>query len=308
MMIGHKALRLTVFPSLLTGMLHACLPGAEALAAGPPPGGTCAPARDAAAGAAYKRALQLTSDKVLAAAWARRDSPRRQAQGRTQRAASPCPELAEVRQRLAPAPARRAQATAEQRRQVESLVQKLAPEYALKPDLVLAVIAVESNFDPKARSIKNAQGLMQLIPATARRFGVSNPWDPGENIRGGMAYIRWLLDHFDGNLRFALAAYNAGEGAVQRHGGVPPYRETRAYIKRIAERLSVSEDELELLAADEEPELPAQAEPAPESAAAETVIPPANYRRHFCGSRPGGPILAGRTHSGGPGAIGRCDG
>ena len=130
------------------------------------------------------------------------------------------------------------------RREIERLVRDLAPGYGLSPELVLAVVEVESNFNPQARSPKRAQGLMQLIPATARRFGVKDPWDPHQNLRGGMAYLRWLLDHFDGNLRFALAGYNAGEAAVRRHGEVPPYTETRNYVKRIARVLGVSEDGL----------------------------------------------------------------
>lgn len=122
---------------------------------------------------------------------------------------------------------------------VTELVYKLAPQYQLSPDLVLAVIEVESNFNPDALSPKDAQGLMQLIPQTAIRFGVADVWDPEQNLRGGMAYLRWLLDHFDGDMRLALAGYNAGEGAVAQHGGIPPYRETQAYVSRIAGRLGM---------------------------------------------------------------------
>jgi soluble lytic murein transglycosylase-like protein len=109
----------------------------------------------------------------------------------------------------------------------------VAPEYRLEPALVLAVMAAESNFDPAAVSPKNAQGLMQLIPETARRFGVRNVLDPAQNIRGGMAYLRWLLAYFEGDLSLALAAYNAGEGAVERYLGVPPFAETRNYVLKI---------------------------------------------------------------------------
>jgi soluble lytic murein transglycosylase-like protein len=130
------------------------------------------------------------------------------------------------------------------RRDIERLVRELAPGYRLNPELVLAVIEVESNFNPRARSPKSAQGLMQLIPATARRFGVSDPWDAHQNLKGGMAYLRWLLDHFQGDLKLALAGYNAGEKAVKRHGGVPPYTETRNYVKKVARVLGVSEDRL----------------------------------------------------------------
>lgn len=121
---------------------------------------------------------------------------------------------------------------------IANLVRNLAPEYRLDPKLVLAVVEAESNFDPQALSSKNARGLMQLIPATAQRFGVKDVWDPEQNLRGGMAYLRWLLDHFNGDVRLALAGYNAGEEAVRRHRGVPPYDETRAYVKRIARCLA----------------------------------------------------------------------
>jgi hypothetical protein len=120
---------------------------------------------------------------------------------------------------------------------IARLVHKLAPEYALSPALVLALVEVESGFDPKARSPKRAQGLMQLVPATAERFGVGNVWDPEQNLRGGMAYLRWLLDRFDGDVALALAGYNAGERAVERHGGIPPYAETRAYVRKVMSRI-----------------------------------------------------------------------
>jgi soluble lytic murein transglycosylase-like protein len=117
--------------------------------------------------------------------------------------------------------------------QIVRFVELVAPEYQLQPHVVLAVIAQESNFDPLALSPKNAQGLMQLIPDTARRFGVRNAADPAQNIRGGMAYLRWLLAYFEGDLTLALAAYNAGERAVERYRGVPPYAETRLYVRKI---------------------------------------------------------------------------
>lgn len=116
---------------------------------------------------------------------------------------------------------------------VRDLVTGLAPKFELDPRLVLAVIAVESNFQTKAVSPKNAQGLMQLIPETAARFGVNDPFDPHQNVRGGMTYLRWLISNFNGNLTLALAGYNAGEKAVERHKGVPPYRETQDYVKRV---------------------------------------------------------------------------
>jgi hypothetical protein len=121
---------------------------------------------------------------------------------------------------------------------IVELARRLAGDYRLDPNLVLAVIEVESNFDPNAQSPKNAQGLMQLIPATAERFGVHDVWDPEQNMRGGMKYLRWLLGHFKGDLRLALAAYNAGEGAVMRYGDVPPFTETQEYVDRIMNKLA----------------------------------------------------------------------
>ena len=113
------------------------------------------------------------------------------------------------------------------------LVKKIAPDYRVEPQLVLAIIQIESNFNPAALSPKNAMGLMQLIPDTAARFNVKNAYDPKQNIRGGLAYLRWLLAYFEGNLTLVAAAYNAGEGAVERYGGVPPYAETRNYVRRV---------------------------------------------------------------------------
>ena len=103
----------------------------------------------------------------------------------------------------------------------------------IDPRLVLAVMRVESGFDPLARSPKNAQGLMQLIPETAQRFNVADAFDPQQNVRGGMTYLRWLLAYYRGEVALAVAAYNAGEGAVDRFRGVPPYPETLAYVQRI---------------------------------------------------------------------------
>lgn len=116
---------------------------------------------------------------------------------------------------------------------IVTFVDLVAPDYRLAPALVLAVMATESNFNPSAVSPKNAQGLMQLIPPTARRFGVSDAMDPAQNIRGGMAYLRWLLARFEGDVALAAAAYNAGEGAVERYRGVPPYAETRLYVRKV---------------------------------------------------------------------------
>ncbi|NKC15628.1 MAG: transglycosylase SLT domain-containing protein [Gammaproteobacteria bacterium] len=112
-------------------------------------------------------------------------------------------------------------------------VNELAPRAGLDPRLVLAMIEMESGFNAKAKSPKNARGLMQLLPKTARRFDIADEWDPLENVRGGVAYMRWLLRHFEGNVSYALAGYNAGEGAVERHGGIPPYKETQHFVKTV---------------------------------------------------------------------------
>jgi soluble lytic murein transglycosylase-like protein len=112
------------------------------------------------------------------------------------------------------------------------LIERYARLRDLKPELVHAVIAAESAYDPRALSRKGAQGLMQLMPETARELGVREPYDPEENIGGGTLYLRRLLDRF-GELELALAAYNAGPTAVERHGDVPPYAETRTYVRRV---------------------------------------------------------------------------
>lgn len=119
-----------------------------------------------------------------------------------------------------------------------NLVKELAPQYKLDPELVLSIIKVESNFNQVALSPKNAKGLMQMIPDTAARFGVNNPYDPAQNIRGGMAYLRWLLAFFEGDVRLVAAAYNAGERAVERYHGVPPYLETNLYVLKVLSTVS----------------------------------------------------------------------
>ncbi len=120
-----------------------------------------------------------------------------------------------------------------ERRQLAETVVRLARDFRLDPRLVFAIIQVESNFDAQARSPKNAQGLMQLIPETALRFQVKDVLDPADNIRGGMGYLRWLLAYFRGDVVLAVAAYNAGEANVDRHRGVPPFAETLAYVQRV---------------------------------------------------------------------------
>lgn len=120
-----------------------------------------------------------------------------------------------------------------QRKQLARLVVDLSAEYAISPRLALAIALTESNLDAEAVSPKNAMGVMQLIPDTAARFNVRKPFDPEENIRGGLAYLRWLLAYFRGDIALAAAGYNAGERAVDRYRGVPPYAETQAYVARI---------------------------------------------------------------------------
>lgn len=112
-------------------------------------------------------------------------------------------------------------------------VQLVAPDYKLDPALVLSFISAESNFDSQALSPKGAMGLMQLMPDTATRFGVRNAKDAVQNLRGGMAYLRWLMAYFQGDVTLVAAAYNAGERAVERYLGVPPYAETRLYVLKI---------------------------------------------------------------------------
>jgi soluble lytic murein transglycosylase-like protein len=116
---------------------------------------------------------------------------------------------------------------------IHKIVSKIAPQFQIDIDLVMAFIAVESGFNPQATSPKNAQGLMQLIPETAARFNVKDAYNPEENVKGGMSYLRWLLAHFKGDLALVAAAYNAGENAVVRYKGIPPYPETQAYVKKI---------------------------------------------------------------------------
>jgi soluble lytic murein transglycosylase-like protein len=118
---------------------------------------------------------------------------------------------------------------------LKALAVSAARRHGLDPDLVLAVVSVESSFRPRAVSPKGAQGLMQLMPKTASALGVEDPLDPAQNLDGGARHLGSLLTLYGGDVRKALAAYNAGEGAVARHGGVPPYRETRAYVKKVLE-------------------------------------------------------------------------
>lgn len=121
---------------------------------------------------------------------------------------------------------------AEARQRYRALIEEHSRRRGLDPRLVFAVVEVESAYRPTARSHKGAVGLMQLMPATAAQLAVDDPYDPEQNVRGGTAYLARMLDRF-GSLELALAAYNAGPEAVDRHGGVPPYRETRRYVERV---------------------------------------------------------------------------
>ena len=131
-----------------------------------------------------------------------------------------------------------ASAISVRRHAISSIVSDVARELEVPVHLLHAVISVESGYDAKAVSRKGAQGLMQLMPETARRFGVADPFDPRENVHGGALYLKWLLDVFRGDLSLALAGYNAGEQAVIRAGyRIPPYAETQRYVPRVMERV-----------------------------------------------------------------------
>lgn len=120
-------------------------------------------------------------------------------------------------------------------------IAEAASRHDLEPALLAAVAHHESNFDPYAVSNRGACGILQLIPATAKRFGVAHIFDAAENIEGGAKYLRFLLDRFGGRLDLALAGYNAGEGSVDHHGGIPPYRETRAYVSGVLRELEATQ-------------------------------------------------------------------
>lgn len=119
-------------------------------------------------------------------------------------------------------------------------IKEVADRHGVRADLVAAVIEAESEFNPRAVSRRGARGLMQLMPKTAATLGVDDPFDPKANIEAGVKHLRAMMDRFDNNIPLALAAYNAGEVAVIKHHGIPPYRETRAYVKRILKRLDRS--------------------------------------------------------------------
>jgi soluble lytic murein transglycosylase-like protein len=174
----------------------------------------------------FKR-LGVPADKPECVAQAERDELQR-----TDQAAQKQREAVEAE---ASAIRYRALVNTPEEQRIMKIVYKLAPRFGIEPGLAFAVIRAESNFNVNALSDKNAQGLMQLIPETAARFRVNKPFDPEQNIRGGLSYLQWLLAYFQGNVPLVLAAYNSGEGTVERFRGVPPYPETQGYIRRIQE-------------------------------------------------------------------------
>src|SRR5439155_6800701 len=143
---------------------------------------------------------------------------------------------------ISPAPAPFASFGTQSGGNVSELVASIAGKHELEPLLVDSVIRVESNYNPYAISPKGAMGLMQLIPGTARRFGVSDTFQPRQNIEGGVRYLKYLMQLYGGDERLALAAYNAGEAAVGKYKGIPPYPETRNYVYQVGKRLGQSRE------------------------------------------------------------------
>jgi soluble lytic murein transglycosylase-like protein len=139
-----------------------------------------------------------------------------------------------------PPPPAMPKAELESRATVNALVDTIARRHNVEPLLVDSVIRVESNYNPNAISSAGAMGLMQLIPSTARRFGVSNTFHPAQNIEGGVRYLKYLMELYRGDERLALAAYNAGEGAVAKYKGIPPYAETQNYVYQVGKKLGQS--------------------------------------------------------------------
>lgn len=200
----------------------------------------CAAARKGHAMAAYElgwlyyRGHQVQRDDGLAAAWL--DEARRLGDEPPQRLIEGLAAVERKPLRCVSPDGIDLQSGDQRRADLMVTIYELAPTYDLDPALVVEVVRAESNFNPHARSHKGALGLMQLIPATAQRFGVRDPFEPLQNLHGGMAYLRWLYRRFNGDIGLTLAGYNAGEAAVERHGGIPPYAETREYVRRILQR------------------------------------------------------------------------
>jgi len=124
--------------------------------------------------------------------------------------------------------------------EINEIVDRIATQEGVEAPLVHSVILAESNYNPSAVSPKGAQGIMQLVPSTARRFGVNNTFDPADNIQGGVRYLRFLLDYYHGDYTKSIAAYNAGEAAVDKYNGVPPYAETLGYVQTVAKHLAAA--------------------------------------------------------------------
>ncbi len=148
------------------------------------------------------------------------------------------PEAVSIQQEFEPLASQNMPTPVQGSSNVRQHIKVAADRYGISSDLVDAVAWQESRYNPRARSSAGAMGVMQLMPGTARQLGVTNPHDVGQNVLGGAAYLRAQLERFDNNVPFALAAYNAGPGAVMRYGGIPPYRETQNYVRQIMRRLS----------------------------------------------------------------------
>ncbi len=148
------------------------------------------------------------------------------------------PEAVSIQQEFAPLASQNMPTPVQGSSNVRQHIKVAADRYGISSDLVDAVAWQESRYNPRARSSAGAMGVMQLMPGTARQLGVTNPHDVGQNVLGGAAYLRAQLERFDNNVPFALAAYNAGPGAVMKYGGIPPYRETQNYVRQIMRRLS----------------------------------------------------------------------
>jgi hypothetical protein len=162
--------------------------------------------------------------------------------------------------------------------EIARMITAISLQHGVDPELVAAVIKAESNYNQWAVSSKGARGLMQLIPATGQRFGVRNLFDARDNIQGGVRYLRFLLEKFDGNIELSLAAYNAGEGVVERLGRIPPYDETRAYVTKIRSVYTKKSALLLPLVVNTDSTPPVNTTPAPTVtpvAPAKTVAPPA---------------------------------